>query len=61
MGLLVGQSMDLTTGLDLTLSRHRNAAREYLRRAKPKLVIGSPMCTMFSSLQNLTKDKMKAD
>ena len=47
--------MDLTTGWDFTIERHREAARQYLKKAKPALLIGSPMCKMFSSLQNLTK------
>ena len=35
--------------------RHREAAGEYVRKVKPKLVIGSPGCTMFRSLQNMNK------
>ena len=53
MGLSTGEAMDLTTGWDFTLQRHREAALEYVRKAKPKLVIGSPQCRMFSSMQNL--------
>ena len=47
--------MDLTTGWDFTRHEHREAAREYRRTVKPRLLIGSPMCTMFSTLQNLFK------
>ncbi len=47
--------MDMVTGWDFTLKRHRDAAWEYIRRVKPLLIIGSPECTMFSSLQNLNK------
>ena len=61
MGLEVGEAMDLTTGWDFTLERHRAAAWEYIRRVKPRLVIGSPMCRMFSSLQNLTKNKRRPE
>ena len=50
-----GMAMDLTTGWDFTIERHREAARQYLKKAKPALLIGSPMCKMFSSLQNLSK------
>ena len=49
-----GEAMDLTTGWDFNIERHRDAARRYLTKARPKLLIGSPMCTMFSTLQNLT-------
>ena len=45
--------MDLTTGWNFR--RNREAAIEYVRRAKPKLLIGSPMCSMFSALQNLSE------
>ena len=47
--------MDLATGWDSTASRHRVAAEEYVRRAKPRLVVGSPDCSMCSTLQNLSK------
>ena len=53
MGLVTGYAMDLTTGWDFTLEQHREAALEYLKIRKPRLFIGSPMCTMFSALQNL--------
>ena len=36
------------------MERHRAAALEYIRRVKPKLIIGSPECTMFSTLQKLS-------
>ena len=34
-----------------------NKALERIRAEKPKLLIGSPMCTAFSLLQNLSKNK----
>ena len=34
---------------------HRARARKYVEENKPKLLIGSPMCTMFSTLRNLSK------
>ena len=52
-GLKVGESMDLTTGSDFRKLEHRKQARQYIDTYKPKLLIGSPMCTMFSNLQNL--------
>ena len=51
MGLAPGEAMDLTTGWDFTLERHRQAALKYIQKVKPKLLIGSPECTMFSALQ----------
>ena len=54
-GMKAGLAMDLTTGWDFTRSEHKEAAREYRRRVRPKLLIGSPMCQMFSTLQNLSK------
>ena len=53
-GLNPGEAMDLTTGWDFRRSDHRAEAKEYIRTMKPFLVIGSPMCTMFSQLQALT-------
>ena len=37
--------LDLRTGWDLREESHRNAAMEYVRRAKPWLVSGIPECT----------------
>ena len=51
--LNAGASFDLKTGWDLHRPEHRAAVLEYLKKAKPKVVIGSPPCTMFSRLQNM--------
>ena len=40
-GLRARDAMDLVTGWDSTLTRHRDAAKEYIRSVKPKLVSGS--------------------
>ena len=61
MGLVPGEAMDLITGWDFTLARHREAARSYVETHKPKLVIGSPECRMFSSLQNLNRRHWSED
>ncbi len=53
-GLTPGDAMDLTTGWDFTMKRHQEAAMKYIKTAKPKLLIGSPECRMFSTLQRLT-------
>ena len=53
-GLRPGAAMDLTNGWDFRRADHRQKAREYQQKYKPRVVIGSPMCTMFSALQNLS-------
>ena len=53
-GLKIGEAMDLTTGWDFRRLEDQQKALKYIDEYKPKLVIGSPMCTMFSTLQNLT-------
>ena len=53
-----GWSLDVINGWDLSKADARRKARELLRQTKPKLLIGSPMCRMFSSLMNLNWDKM---
>ncbi len=61
MGLVPGEAMDLITGWDFTLARHREAAWKYVEKYQPKLVIGSPECRMFSSLQNLNRKHWSDD
>ena len=51
-GLKAGEAMDLSTGWDFRRKDHRDLAMRHVLEKKPKLVIGSPMCTMFSVLQN---------
>ena len=52
-GLEAGEAMDLTTGWDFRLNEHRECAKRYIHEYKPKLLIGSPMCTAFSTWQRL--------
>ena len=59
--LMAGASIDLTNGWDFNLKTHRDAAERYVREFKPKLIIGSPECRMFSALQNLRKWGKKAE
>ena len=54
-GLTPGQAMDIKNGYDLDLAVERKKAWESILRDKPQLVIGSPPCTCFSSLQELNK------
>ena len=55
IGLRTGLAMDLTNGWDFNLPSHREAARRYVKEVEPWLIIGSPECSMFSTLQNWDK------
>ena len=60
MGLQPGDSMDLVTGWDFDREDHQKLAQKRIDETKPKLLVGSPECRMFSALQNLspwTKEK----
>ena len=50
-----GESLDLMTGWDFDLEEHRRLAMERVKRDKPTMVVGSPPCTFFSTLQELNK------
>ena len=49
-----GEAMDLRTGFDSNKPADRERAKQKIRESKPRLLIGSPECTMFSALQNLS-------
>ena len=53
-----GWSLDRLTGWDLSCPRQRDRARQLFRQTRPKLLIGSPMCTFFSSLMDLNWKRM---
>jgi len=53
-GLMAGESMDITTGWDFRKADQKTKAWNYVKEKKPKMLIGSPMCRMFSQLQNLS-------
>ena len=53
-GLKAGETMDISTGWDFRLEADRRRAREYLDEHKPRLLVGSPRCTMSSALQRFT-------
>ena len=57
MGMEPGISMDLTTGWNFDRAEDREMAERYVREWKPTFLIGSPMCTMFSQLQELNKNR----
>ena len=68
--LASGIALDLTVNdpddgrpWDFSLKSKRDKAREMLQQSKPLLLIGSPMCTAFSTWQHLnwTRSKRPAD
>ena len=52
-GLTPGAAMDIKNGYDFDKVADRNRCWATIIREEPKLVIGSPPCTMFSKLQEL--------
>ena len=53
--MTAGEAFDISNGWDLSIKENQDHVRNYVRTRKPLLVIGSPMCTMFSILQNLSE------
>ena len=47
-GLKAGDAMDIENGFNFDMASDRKKCRESIVRDGPKLVIGSPPCTMFS-------------
>jgi hypothetical protein len=65
-GLVAGSTFDLCADVagvtwDFEKPQDRKRAWERIRAEEPFLVIGSPPCTMFSSLQNLNTKKGKVE
>ena len=56
--LTEGWSLDLLTGWDFRKQRARDFARALIERARPKLLVGSPMCTYFSNLMSWNWHRM---
>ena len=46
---------------DLNKKEKRDKVRHIIKTCRPTLVIGSPMCTAFSSLQNMNKSKQHSE
>ena len=55
-GMRPGSSFDLTNGLDFTKEAHRARAWKQTKQEQPCCIIGSPPCTLLSSLQELSKE-----
>ena len=60
-GLKASEAFDLTNGWDLSKKENQTYVEEYIERVKPLVVIGRPMCTMFSALQTLSKWNQEKD
>lgn len=67
LGLVPGMSLDLTTSdhdgrpWDFNDPVMRYRAEEMVRKKKALLIVGSPMCTAFSQLQNINFCKMSPE
>jgi hypothetical protein len=65
-GLVAGSTFDLLADAagvrwDFTKPLDRKRAWDRIRAEEPFIVVGSPPCTMFSSMQNMNKNKGKAE
>ena len=60
-GLTQGTSFDVTDCWDFSKGSHRTSAWKLIKEQDPYCIIGSPPCTMFSMLQELTKSVKKND
>ena len=58
-GLIPGASIDLTTGWDPCNRDDQAKVRKIVINGKPFIIIGSPPCTLFSTLQELVKHTMQ--
>ena len=55
-GVSPGFAMDIRTGFNFDLEEKREEARAKLRKEKPSLLIGSPICGPWSQMNNINKD-----
>ena len=58
MGMQSGWALDLLNGWDFDKKKDRAAALKLLRESRLLLLVGSPMCTWFSSIINRQLHKM---
>ena len=54
-GLIHGSAFDLELGHDLLDSETQNEVETYIQKVKPGLVIISPICTLWSLMQNMNR------
>ena len=60
-GLIANLSIDVLCGWDLTQPQIRNFAMQQIRARRPRVLLVSPPCTVFSSLQHLNKGKVSEE
>ena len=64
MGMKSGDPLDISTvsnkgePWDFDRKDKRDEARRLIQQSKPRLLIGSPMCTAFPALQNRSRERM---
>ena len=56
-GLTAGDSMDLLTGYDFDKAEDRRRAFKNVAEKKPRVLVGSPPCTLFSSLMRWCRSR----
>ena len=61
VGLAPGSAMDFRTGWNFDMAVDRRRAFERIKKEEPMLLIGSPPCTMFSTLQLWNKGMRAGD
>ena len=57
--LTTGSQWDLVAGIDLLDPSHRQALWKYLFKAKPRVIVMAPPCTMFSGWQTLNESRCR--
>ena len=55
--LVCGKNFDIVTGCDLSVDRDFQSVCQYFAEFKPKVLIGGPPCTAFSSWSRLHRIK----
>ena len=60
-GLIAGQSLGLLTGWDLSDAKQQEEVWKIVERDEPEVIIGSPPCTLFSTLQNINWARYSGD
>ena len=57
LDIVPGFSLGLTTGWDFNVEEHRRRAKQPVEEIRPQLLIGSPMCTVYSQWQHLNNSR----
>ena len=59
--LCLGEAMELTTGWDFSIGENKHCAEFYFEEHQSLLPIGNPLCTILSTLQNLSSWSTRED